>query len=148
MNYGAIGFVIGHEITHGFDDEGSQFDGEGDLVDWWKEDTKAAYLEKAQCIIDQYGNYTEPETGLSLNGINTQGENIADNGGIKESYRAYQSYVEKNGEEPKLPGLDYSTKQLFWISAAQSWCGVTRPGKKLRSNPVISYHSQERFHFL
>lgn len=68
MNYGSIGFVIGHEITHGFDDQGKQFDSEGNLFDWWKEDTKTAYLEKARCIIEQYGNYTEPNTGLNLNG--------------------------------------------------------------------------------
>jgi neprilysin len=129
MNFGAIGSVIGHEITHGFDDEGSQFDSEGNLVDWWQESTKAAYLEKAQCIIDQYGNYTEPNVDLPLNGINTQGENIADNGGIKEAYFAYKSYVEKNGDELKLPNLNYTTIQLFWISAAQSWCSVARPGE-------------------
>jgi neprilysin len=129
MNFGAIGSVIGHEITHGFDDEGSQFDAEGNLVDWWQEATKTAYLEKAQCIIDQYGNYTEPNVDMQLNGINTQGENIADNGGIKEAYFAYKSYVEKNGEEKMLPNLNYTTIQLFWISAAQSWCSVSRPGK-------------------
>ena len=99
MNFGAIGFVVGHEITHGFDDQGSQKDGEGNLVDWWEGETKKKYLEKAQCIIDQYGNYTvevrEAEGGavfnlyskvegekFNVNGINTQGENIADNGEI------------------------------------------------------------------
>lgn len=66
MNYGAIGFVIGHEITHGFDDQGRQFDKMGNLVDWWLADTKFAYLKKASCIIDQYGNYTEPMTGLKV----------------------------------------------------------------------------------
>lgn len=66
MNYGAIGFVIGHEITHGFDDQGRQFDLNGNLVDWWKPETKSSYLEKAKCIIDQYGNYTEPSTGLKV----------------------------------------------------------------------------------
>lgn len=128
MNYAAIGSIIGHEITHGFDDEGSQFDSNGNLVDWWEEDTKVAYLEKANCIIEQYGNFTEPQTGLEVNGINTQGENIADNGGVKEAYLAYQKYVDSNGEEKKLPGLNYTTNQLFWISAAQSWCTVTRTG--------------------
>lgn len=64
----------------GFDDQGSQYDSEGNLQNWWAEETRAAYLEKAQCIIDQYGNYIEPATNLPLNGINTQGENIADNG--------------------------------------------------------------------
>lgn len=66
MNYGAIGFVIGHEITHGFDDQGRQFDKEGNLVDWWQDETKKAFMEKAQCIIDQYGNYTVPELKLNV----------------------------------------------------------------------------------
>ena len=97
MNYGAIGFVVGHEITHGFDDQGSQKDGEGNLVDWWKPETKQRYLEKAQCIIDQYSNYTvevEGET-LNINGINTQGENIADNGGVKEALLAYNRLTKR-----------------------------------------------------
>lgn len=66
MNYGAIGFVIGHEITHGFDDQGRQFDKEGNLVDWWKSSTKDQYLKRAQCIIDQYGNFSVPEVGLKV----------------------------------------------------------------------------------
>lgn len=66
MNYGAIGFVIGHEITHGFDDQGRQFDKDGNLVDWWAAPTKEAFLKKAQCIIDQYSNYTVPEIKLNV----------------------------------------------------------------------------------
>lgn len=66
MNYGAIGFVIGHEITHGFDDQGRQFDLNGNLVDWWQADTKERYLGKAKCIIEQYGNYTEPTSQLKV----------------------------------------------------------------------------------
>lgn len=66
MNYGAIGFVIGHEITHGFDDQGRQFDKEGNLVDWWAPETRKAFTEKAQCIIDQYGNYSVPELKLNV----------------------------------------------------------------------------------
>lgn len=129
LNYGAIGFVIGHEITHGFDDQGRQFDHEGNLVDWWRDDTKKAYLDKARCIIEQYGNYTEPVTQLKLNGISTQGENIADNGGILFSYRAYQKWTEKNGVEKPLQGLNFTADQLFWISVAQSWCSTFRIGK-------------------
>ena len=64
----------------------------GNLVDWWYPATKDKYMQKAQCIIQQYGNYTIDELGVSLNGINTQGENIADNGGIKEAYQAYSKY--------------------------------------------------------
>lgn len=66
MNYGAIGFVIGHEITHGFDDQGRQFDKNGNLVDWWAPQTKEKYLEKAECIIHQYGNYTVEDVNLNV----------------------------------------------------------------------------------
>ncbi|XP_035795572.1 neprilysin-2-like isoform X1 [Anopheles albimanus] len=147
MNYGAIGFVIGHEITHGFDDQGRQFDKNGNLVDWWQADTKKAYLEKARCIIEQYGNYTEPNVKLNLNGINTQGENIADNGGIKEAYYAYRKWAEKNGPEPRLPGLNLSPEQLFWLSAAQTWCSVYRP-ESMKMRITTGVHSPGKFRVL
>ena len=129
MNFGSIGTIIGHEITHAFDDEGSQFDSDGNILDWWHKATKTAYLDKAKCIIEQYGNYTEPTVGMSLNGINTQGENIADNGGTIAAYQAYHEWVANNGHEEKLPGLNYTINQLYWISLAQTWCGVFREGK-------------------
>ncbi|KAM7362049.1 M13 family metallopeptidase neprilysin 2 isoform 2-T2 [Cochliomyia hominivorax] len=147
MNYGAIGYVIGHEITHGFDDQGRQFDVDGNLIDWWQPDTQKAYLEKAKCIIEQYGNYTDRQTGLNLNGINTQGENIADNGGIKESYLAYKQWVALNGEEPKLPGLDYTPQQMFWISAAQTWCAKYRK-ETLKMRITTGVHSPNEFRVL
>ncbi|KAM8706002.1 hypothetical protein ACLKA7_010320 [Drosophila subpalustris] len=147
MNFGAIGYVIGHEITHGFDDQGRQFDVKGNLRDWWQPDTQKAYLKKAQCIIDQYGNYTERATGLHLNGINTQGENIADNGGVKESYIAYQRWVEKNGPEPKLPGLDYTPQQMFWIAAGQTWCAKYRK-ESLKMRITTGVHSPSEFRVL
>ena len=110
MNYGGIGWVIGHEITHGFDDQGRQYDADGKLTtikarfmiisrflffcsgnlkNWWEPETQKEFLKKTKCIIWQYGNYTADAGELNLNGINTQGENIADNGGLKEAYRAY-----------------------------------------------------------
>ncbi|XP_054155668.1 neprilysin-2-like [Oppia nitens] len=123
MNYGSIGYVSGHEIIHGFDDGGRQYDSSGNLRNWWDTHTDTVYKEKANCIIGQYGNYTVSEVNQKVNGINTQGENIADNGGVIQSYRAYQKYVAKSGvTEPRLPALDYTPNQLFWISSAVQWC--------------------------
>ena len=105
--------MIGHEITHGFDDQGRQFDADGNLAQWWEQATNDNYLNKAQCIIWQYGNYTAQPININLNGINTQGENIADNGGIKESYKAYKSWIKRNGIEPRLPGFaEFTSEQV------------------------------------
>ncbi|XP_058117958.1 neprilysin-2-like [Anopheles ziemanni] len=147
LNYGAIGYIIGHEITHGFDDQGRQFDKDGNLVDWWQADTMKAYLEKARCIIEQYGNYTEPNVKLNLNGINTQGENIADNGGIKEAYYAYRQWAAKNEPEKPLPFLKLSPEQLFWLSAAQTWCNLYRP-ETMKNHITTSSHSPGQFRVL
>jgi len=146
LNYGGIGMVVGHEITHGFDDQGSQKDGQGNLVDWWEKETKEKYNKKAKCIIDQYGNYSVDVKGekIQLKGVNTQGENIADNGGFKESIRAYERLVAAHGEEPKLPGLPYTTRQLFWLSGAAVWCTAMRP-ETLKSRVLTDPHSPSRF---
>ncbi|XP_058793376.1 neprilysin-2-like isoform X2 [Phymastichus coffea] len=144
MNYGAIGFVMGHEITHGFDDQGSQYDKDGNLAEWWREETKKKFLQKAQCIIHQYGNYTDEDVGLSLNGVNTQGENIADNGGIKEAYYAYNDWERRNSKEPLLPGLDYTPQQMFWISAANVWCTKQR-SEMLKLDILTDEHSPGEF---
>lgn len=148
MNFGAIGYVIGHEITHGFDDRGRQFDKDGNDRNWWKPKTDARFRERAQCIIEQYGNYTvDEQTNLKVNGLNTQGENIADNGGIKEAFRAYRRWTKDHGREKRLPGLDYSPDQLFWISAANIWCGKFRPEVlKLRVNSGV--HSPAKFRII
>ncbi|XP_076472292.1 neprilysin-1-like [Babylonia areolata] len=146
LNYGGIGMVIGHEITHGFDDRGRQYDKDGNLVQWWDSQVIRRFKDRAQCIIDQYSNFSLPEVDMQVNGIQTQGENIADNGGIKEAYRAYRKWVETQGkEEPRLPGmLQFTHDQLFFINFAQVWCGTMRPEaiiKKLR----IGVHSPARF---
>ncbi|XP_053378929.1 neprilysin-like isoform X2 [Mercenaria mercenaria] len=127
MNFGGIGVVIGHEITHGFDDRGRQYDKDGNLKEWWDASIITNFKEKAQCIVDQYGQFVVPEANLSVNGINTQGENIADNGGLKQSFRAYRKWVEQRGsEEPMLPGLNFTNNQLFFINFAQIWCNNMR----------------------
>jgi len=145
MNYGGIGWVIGHEITHGFDDQGRQYDSVGNLKNWWKDATKDRFLDRSNCIIWQYGNYTAKSVNKTLNGVNTQGENIADNGGIKEAYRAYNSWVGRHGEEGRLPGLEgYSQHQMFWISAANTWCSKYR-NKALEKRIKTGVHSPGMF---
>ncbi|CAL4120905.1 unnamed protein product [Meganyctiphanes norvegica] len=144
QNFGGIGFIIGHEITHGFDNKGKQFDGNGDLSNWWEKETEIKFLEKARCIIEQYGNFTVPEVGLNINGKLTQGEDIADNGGVKEAYYGYKKWIKDHGEEPLLPGLSYTPSQLFWISAGNVWCGKSRP-ELLKKLLLIDTHSPKRF---
>ncbi|MFH4981384.1 hypothetical protein AB6A40_008093 [Gnathostoma spinigerum] len=128
VNYGGIGSVIGHEITHGFDDQGSQFDKIGDLSNWWDNETQTNFINRTQCIIEQYSSYEVPGTGLKINGKLTQGENIADNGGVKEAYRAYKRHRQKNNHDDKrLPGFEqYTSDQIFFMSYAQTWCGKSK----------------------
>ncbi|XP_055970366.1 neprilysin [Sorex fumeus] len=128
LNYGGIGMVIGHEITHGFDDNGRNFNKDGDLQDWWSPQSAKSFKELSQCMVQQYGNFSwDLAGGQFLNGINTLGENIADNGGLGQAYRAYQSYIRKHGAEKLLPGLDLNHNQLFFLNFAQVWCGTYRP---------------------
>ncbi|PBC26987.1 Membrane metallo-endopeptidase [Apis cerana cerana] len=127
LNYGGIGVVIGHEITHGFDDKGRQFDKDGNMMQWWNNATVKAFRERAQCIVDQYSRYKLQEVDLYINGKMTQGENIADNGGLKQSFRAYKKWVSIHGEEPLLPGVNLTHDQLFFLNYAQIWCGSMRP---------------------
>lgn len=115
------------EIFYLFTDEGRQFDLNGNIVNWWEEETENEYNFKAKCIIEQYGNFFDNATNMTVNGINTQGENIAD-GGIKQAYLAYKKLIMEIGDDPKLPGLEYSSDQLFWIAAAQTECDVSRTG--------------------
>nr|XP_018908298.1 PREDICTED: neprilysin-2-like [Bemisia tabaci] len=147
LNYGGIGVVIGHEITHGFDDKGRQFDKDGNMQEWWNNATIRAFREQTQCIIDQYSRYKLDEVDLFLNGRMTQGENIADNGGLKQSFRAYRKWVKTHGEEKLLPGLNMTHDQLFFLNYAQIWCGTNRPEDaltKIRS----SVHSPGRLRVL
>lgn len=132
LNFGGLGYIIGHEFTHGFDDEGSQMDRDGNLREWWDPDTKKAFDNKAECIINQYSDIMIKSLNKSINGITTQGENIADNGGIKIAYQAYKKWVSMHSPEEKLPSLDYTPEQLFWIGSAQTWCAKIRTEAMLR----------------
>ncbi|XP_073991272.1 neprilysin-like 8 isoform X2 [Rhodnius prolixus] len=145
LNYGGIGVVIGHEITHGFDDKGRLFDKHGNLHRWWKDEAITNFHERAQCIIDQYSKYVVEEVGIQIDGVNTQGENIADNGGIKESFRAYKKWMMANGDvDETLPGLNYTGLQLFFLNFAQVWCGETRPAAS-RNKLKTAVHSPGKY---
>jgi putative endopeptidase len=119
MNFGGIGMVAGHELSHGFDDQGRQFDGTGKLTTWWTDASVANFKTQAQCYIDQYNQFTVYD--LHVHGDQTLGENIADNSGIKTSFYAYQDWKAKNGEEARvLPEL--TNEQLFFLAYGQGWC--------------------------
>ncbi|NXP02667.1 NEP protein, partial [Thinocorus orbignyianus] len=145
LNYGGIGMVIGHEITHGFDDNGRNFNENGDLIDWWTEESARNFKELSQCIVYQYGNFSwDLAGGQHLSGINTLGENIADNGGVRQAYKAYENFVKKHGKEKLLPGLDMNHKQLFFLNFAQVWCGTYRPEYAVNSIKT-DVHSPGKF---
>ncbi|XP_061537525.1 neprilysin-like isoform X1 [Phycodurus eques] len=148
LNYGGIGMVIGHEVMHGFDNIGRKYDKNGDLKDWWTEDSAQRFLELSACIVDQYANFSwDLANGLNLKGNNTLGENIADNGGVRQAYQAYKNYVKKHGEEALLPGLNLNHDQLFFLNFAQVWCGTRRPEDALNSIQV-DQHSPGKFRVL
>uniref|UniRef100_A0A131YKP8 Gluzincin n=1 Tax=Rhipicephalus appendiculatus TaxID=34631 RepID=A0A131YKP8_RHIAP len=139
LNFGAIGMVVGHEMTHGFDDTGSQFNADGALKQWWTNETRTKFNDKAKCFIEQYGNITDEEANMTINGVNTVGENIADNGGLRMAYKAYERLLEGEcgGEDTRLPGLEHlSGRQLFFIGEAMVWC--TRMRKERRQH-LIQY---------
>lgn len=128
LNFGGIGMVIGHEIIHGFDDHGRNFDKDGNMYNWWSNYSAEHFKEQSQCMVHQYGNFNwKLAGGQNVSGISTLGENIADNGGIRQAYKAYVKWVEREGEELRLPGLDLDHKQLFFLNFAQVWCGAYRP---------------------
>jgi putative endopeptidase len=122
VNYGAIGAVVGHEITHGFDDQGRQFDEVGRLRDWWKPQDAARFTAEAGKLVDQYGAY-EGAPGMKVNGKLTLGENIGDQGGVRIALDAYHASL-KGKKAPVLGG--YSGDQRFFLAYAQGWRGKVR----------------------
>jgi endothelin-converting enzyme/putative endopeptidase len=125
MNYGAIGYVIGHELTHGFDDQGRKFDAQGRLSDWWTPEAVTAFEQRAACVRDQYSGY-EIQPGVAINGELTLGENIGDNGGLKQAWEAFQARKAEHPEEAK-PMAGLSADQLFFVAAGQVWCNESSP---------------------
>lgn len=140
MNYGAIGAAIGHELTHGFDDEGSQFDADGNLRDWWTPTDKKQFEERTSCVKDQYGKFTAVDD-LKLNGKLTLGENTADNGGLRIAYMALLNTLA--GKEP-APIDGFTAQQRFFLGWANVWC-QNRTDALTRMLVTIDPHSPGKY---
>ena len=150
-NYGSEGAVMGHELTHGFDDEGRQFDGQGNLRDWWSKRDAANFTERAQCVDDEYSSFVEVDE-LHVNGKLTLGENLADLAGLRLAWIAYQTVAKKNGtvldappnasETAEYGGL--TPAQQFFTAYGQSWCEATRPAS-MRERVEVDPHAPEKY---
>jgi endothelin-converting enzyme/putative endopeptidase len=139
-NYGAIGSIMGHELTHGFDDQGRKYDGTGALVDWWTPAVADEFSRRTACLVQQYGAF-EPLPGSHIDGALTLGENLADVGGLKLAYAAF--HAPDGGASAGAPGF-FTPDQQFFIAFAQDWCENERPtyeGSLLLTDP----HSPPRY---
>ncbi|XP_044314374.1 neprilysin-1-like [Drosophila rhopaloa] len=133
LKFGTLGYLVGHELTHGFDTVGSTYDGTGEMRSWWSFKSEDEFQERMQCYVDHFSNYLIPEINHKINGDVTKDENIADAGGLREALAAYRSHMkqlQKNGENnetltpqnEQMPGLDLSPEQLFFLGFAQLYC--------------------------
>lgn len=142
VNYGGIGMVMGHELTHGFDDEGRNYDASGNLTDWWSPEVSKAFKAKAECVVKEYDGF-ESLPGLHLNGKLTLGENIADHGGIRLAYQAWSHSAESTAASPKVASA-FTADQRFFLSFAQSWCSKKQE-QLMRMLVKTDPHSPPRF---
>ena len=141
INYGAIGGVIGHEISHGFDDQGSKFDAEGNLKSWWTDEDRAKFDERASCVVKQFDKY-EVQPDLFMNGKLTLGENIGDLGGLAVAYTAYQKSLEGKARPEKIDG--FTPEQRFFLGWAQVWAAKATPEAE-RSQVLGDPHALPRW---
>ncbi|HEX8136797.1 MAG TPA: M13 family metallopeptidase [Pyrinomonadaceae bacterium] len=141
FNYGGIGAVIGHEMTHGFDDKGAQFDAEGNLVNWWTAEDLKKFNERTDCVVAQFDAY-EVEPGLHQNGKLVVGESVADLGGLTVAYAAYQKSLEGKPRPPDIAG--FTPEQRFFLGWAQVWAQSIRP-EEARRRVITDPHPLGRF---
>jgi len=142
-NYGHIGGVVGHELTHGFDDEGRRFDGNGNLRDWWTAEDGKKFEEKAQCTAEEYSRFVAVD-GVHVNGKLTLGENTADNGGLRLAFLAYLADAKRKNIDLQKKQDGYSPIQRFFLGHGQTWCGSTRP-EQIRLQVQTDPHSPREF---
>ena len=141
VNYGAIGIVVGHELTHGFDDQGRRYDGAGNLRDWWTPEDAANFTQRADCIVKEYSGF-HPVDGVNLNGQLTLGENAADNGGLHLAFAALMNDLATHTLPKTQDG--FTQQQLFFIGYAQIWCQNTT-NTEARRRAIIDSHSPGEF---
>lgn len=142
-NFGHIGAVVGHELTHGFDDQGSQFDANGNLANWWTPSDAKQFHEKTDCEVNEYNQFTVPG-GLHVNGKLTLGENTADNGGLRLAYMAFLEDARRKSLNLDRKQDGYTPAQQFFLAFGQNWCGSMRPEREamqVQTNP----HSPMQF---
>ncbi|CAH2220647.1 phosphate-regulating neutral endopeptidase [Pelobates cultripes] len=147
LSYGAIGVIVGHEFTHGFDSNGRKYDKDGNLYSWWSSESEERFKEKSKCMVNQYNDYYWKQAGLNVKGAKTLAENIADNGGMREAFRAYRKWINnaRSGkEEMLLPGLELTNNQLFFLSYAHVRCNVFRT-EAARDQIMNGVHSPPQF---
>jgi putative endopeptidase len=143
VNYGHIGSVIGHELTHGFDDEGKKFDGKGNLSDWWTAQDTKNFVARTDCLVNEYGSFVAVDD-VKVNGKLTLGENTADNGGLLLAYMAYLDRAKKEGVDLAAKKDGYTAPQRFYIGYAQNWCENSRP-EQVRTQVLTDPHSPDHF---
>jgi len=142
-NYGHGGGVVGHELTHGFDDQGRQFDGSGNLADWWTADDAKKFEEKAECTVKEYSNFVAVDDA-KVNGKLTLGENTADNGGLRLAFLAFLADAKRKNIDLTQKEDGYTPIQQFFLGHGQNWCGSTRP-EQLRLQVQTDPHSPREF---
>ncbi|HYR08473.1 MAG TPA: M13 family metallopeptidase [Longimicrobium sp.] len=140
VNYGAMGAIIGHEIMHGFDDQGSQFDAQGNFADWWTAEDKAEFARRSQALVEQYGAYVAVDS-LRVNGQLTLGENIGDLGGLIVAYAGLQRAL---GDGPRQNIDGFTPEQRFFLAFGQAWRGLARD-EAVRVQVQTDPHSPRRF---
>ena len=142
-NYGHIGAVIGHELTHGFDDEGRKFDAKGNLSDWWTPADAAAYKVRSDCLVNEYSSFVAVDD-VHVKGELTLGENTADNGGLVLAYMAYLDRAKKNHVDLNAKINGFTAPQRLYIGWAQNWCENSRP-ESVRNQVLTDPHSPDHF---
>lgn len=138
VNFGSLGFVMGHELTHGFDSQGRHYDQFGNMIKWWTNATTKAFLNRTKCLENQYAAF-----GSKTKAKQTLAENIADNGGLKIAYNAFKATEYLHGADKLLPGFKLTPDQLFFLGFAQTWCTLATQEKKEQSGQ-LSIHSNEK----